>query len=61
MRVKPLCIFKSSCFGLTILEVPHLSAVSKCLEIVDLPHHTPINGNTFFVWYVMTIHHLYVL
>ena len=28
VRVKTLCIFKSSCLGLTILKVPHLPAIS---------------------------------
>ena len=28
VRVKILCIFKSSCLGFTILKVPHLPAIS---------------------------------
>ena len=39
---KTLRIFKPSCLVLTtILKVPHLSANSTWLEMLDLPHYTP--------------------
>ena len=48
VRIKALHIFKSSCLDLTILKVPHLYAISKWLEILDPPHHTP-KCQCFFV------------